>query len=316
MIKRFFTGLIIVMALLVGLGIYYLYAPNLQAPLENVEKVTINLEGRDRSYWVYYPPNLKPGASLLFALHSSMSSGTEMRSWVGRTVERFAAQENTVVVYPDGYEGHFNDCRKVASYSARKLNIDDVGFMQHIADKLVAEKGVSTEQVYALGYSIGGHLAFRLAMEAPGMLKGVVAIAANLPTADSMACKPAGLLPSFIGLVEGTEDPINPYAGGQVTLFGFGDRGNVLSANASAKWFVDTMAVSVLATESEVNMSGSMVQKKDWKSADEHISLITIVGGGHTIPQGNFRFRRILGMTLEDDSILESVLNSMFAVND
>jgi poly(3-hydroxybutyrate) depolymerase len=76
------------------------------------------------------------------------------------------------------------------------------------------------------------------------------------------------------------------------------------------------MAVSVLATESEVNMSGSMVQKKDWKSADAHISLITIVGGGHTIPQGNFRFRRILGMTLEDDSILESILNSMFAIND
>jgi polyhydroxybutyrate depolymerase len=316
MLKRFLIGLIIVTALLIGLAVYYLYAPNLQAPLNAVEKVTISFENRDRHYSVYYPPNLKSGARVLFVLHPSMSSGSEMRSWVGRTVERFAAKENTVVVYPDGFEGHFNDCRKMASYSARQLNVDDVGFIQSITEQLVAKKQVSTEHLYALGYSNGGHLAFRLALEAPGLLKGIIAIAANLPAASNMACQPLGSLPRLVGLVVGSKDPINPYDGGQVTLFGFGNRGDVLSADASAQWFANAAGASLSETQLTREISDSIVQQKDWLSSAAHISLITIVGGGHTIPQANFRFRRILGMTLEDDIVLESVLGSILGTQD
>lgn len=308
MIKRIFIGLGLVATLLIGLAIYYLYAPSPQIPAEPIERFTISVESRARSYSVYYPPDLKPGASVLFALHPSMSSGDEMRGWVGRTLERFAAKENTLVVYPDGYEGHFNGCRKMAAYSARALNTDDVGFIRRITDQLVTEKGINTEHIYALGYSNGGHLAFRLALEAPDLVKGIVAIAANLPASDNMACDPLQSPARFIGLVEGTQDPINPYEGGQVTLFGFGNRGNVLSADASAEWFAKILGVESVTTKPPVEILGSFVQQKDWSSTDAHISLITIEGGGHTIPQANARFRRILGLTLKDDAVLESAM--------
>jgi polyhydroxybutyrate depolymerase len=316
MTKRFFIGVSFAAAMLLGLAAYYLYAPNPQVPLAAVEEITLNFDNRARRYSVYYPPNLKPGARLLFALHPSMSSGGEMRSWVGPTLERFATKQNTVVVYPDGYEGHFNDCRKLASYSARALDIDDVGFIRHITERLVTEKQISTEHIYAMGYSNGGHLAFRLAMEAPGLLKGMVAIAANLPAADSMACRVMGSLPPFVRLVEGTADPINPYDGGQVTLFGFGNRGNVLSADASAQWFANAAGISDASAQPDIKILGSrvqIVQQKDWLSSAANVSLITLVGGGHTVPQANYRFRRILGATLEDDFILESALAAMFS---
>lgn len=296
------------MALLIGLAAYYLYAPSPQAPAEPAERFSIRVDDRVRHYSVYYPPDLKPGAGVLFALHPSMSSGDEMRGWVGRTLERFAAKENTLVVYPDGYEGHFNGCRKTASYSARILKIDDVEFISRITDQLVTDERIDPKAIYALGYSNGGHLAFRLALEAPELVKGIVAIAANLPASDNMACDPLPSPARFIGLIEGTQDPINPYEGGQVTLFGFGNRGNVLSADASAEWFAKILGVESATTKPPVEISGHFVQRKDWKSADARISLITIEGGGHTIPQANARFRRILGPTLQDDAVLESVI--------
>jgi polyhydroxybutyrate depolymerase len=308
MIKRLLMGLSLVATLLIGLGIYYLYTPTAQAPLAAVENFTINFDNRIRRYSVYYPPNIKPGARVLFALHPSMSSGSEMRSWVGHTLERFAAIENTVVVYPDGYEGHFNGCRKIAPYSARTLNIDDVGFIRLITEQLVTNKLVSADHIYAVGYSNGGHLAFRIALEAPGLFQGFTAIAANLPTPDNMACNYLGPLPRIIGLVMGTADPINPYKGGKVTLFGFGHRGSVLSADASAQWFADALGVASSNTAPTVEVLGNQVERKNWQSSDAHISLITIAGGGHTVPQANFRFRRILGPTLESDSVLESVM--------
>lgn len=308
MTKQLFTSLSLLSALFIGLAAYYLYAPTPPEPIEPIKRFSINFDGQTRSYSVYSPANLKPGAGVVFALHPSMSSGNEMRGWVGRTVERFATRENTLVVYPDGYEGHFNDCRKVASYSARTLNMDDVGFIRRITEQLVIEKGINTEHVYAMGYSNGGHLAFRLALEAPGLVKGIIAIAANLPAADNMGCNPVASPARIIGLIEGTEDPINPYEGGKVTLFGFGNRGNVLSANGSAQWFATALGIISKPGQPETEILGNLVQRKDWKSADAHISLMTITGGGHTIPQANSRFRRILGLTLEDDSVLESAL--------
>jgi polyhydroxybutyrate depolymerase len=86
-------------------------------------------------------------------------------------IERIAEKDD-VVVYPDGYEGHFNDCRRVASYSARTLNVDDVGFIKRIVERLGAEKKINPERVYAIGCSNGGHLALRLALEAPELIKG------------------------------------------------------------------------------------------------------------------------------------------------
>lgn len=300
-------ALICITLLLVGLAVYYGYAPKTYQSIEATQQHTIRFDNRERRYSVYSPPSVKPGAGIVFALHPSMSSGAEMRSWVGPVLEHFADQENLLVVYPDGYEGHFNDCRKVASYSARTENIDDVGFIKQIINEL-ASNPINAERVYALGYSIGGHLAFRLALEAPDLVKGIVAIAANIPAPDNMACELGERTSRYIGFIEGTDDPINPYNGGPVTLFGFGNRGNVLSANASAEWFVDALGIASPAKQEADSVMGVHVNRSYWASKDAEVLLMTIEGGGHTIPQSSQRFRRILGLTLENDGVLESAL--------
>jgi len=298
--------LVVVLVCLGAVAAYFLYAPKPGLPSDPVELNTLSIAGQQRCYSVFSPANLRPGASVVLALHPSQSSGEHMRRIVGKTLERIAQRDNAVVVYPDGYEGHFNDCRRVASYSARTLNIDDIGFIKQIIERLVTEKQVDPQRVYAIGYSNGGQMALRLAMESPDLVRGVAAIAANLPTAENLDCNLAPSPARYIELIDGTQDPINPYHGGPVTLFGFGHRGNVLSAQESAQWFANTLGLSTSQRQTQETVAGITVQQEAWRSADAHVRLTTLKGAGHTVPQAAYRFPRILGGTLQSDSVLES----------
>jgi polyhydroxybutyrate depolymerase len=305
-LKRLFIGLTVVLILLGVVAGYFFYAPKPALPVGQIEAVTLDIGGHPRRYSIFTPAGLQTGASVLIAFHPSQSSGEEMRRIVGSVLERIAEKENVVIVYPDGYEGHFNDCRRVASYSARQLNVDDVGFTKRIIERLVAQKKINAEHVYAVGYSNGGHMALRLALETPELVKGAAAIAANLPAPDNMGCKVAASPSRFIAFVAGTQDPINPYGGGPVTLFGFGNRGTVLSAQASAEWFAHALGLAAAQTQTLEHASGISAHQQDWRSSNAHVRLITIEGGGHTVPQATYRFPRIFGSTFQSNSVLES----------
>jgi hypothetical protein len=53
-------------------------------------------------------------------------------------------------------------------------------------------------------------------------------------------------------LINGTSDPINPYQGGIVTLFGFASRGTVMSSVASAQNFATRNGITTQPTLGEV----------------------------------------------------------------
>ena len=48
-----------------------------------------------------------------------------------------------------------------------------------VVEELVASHGANPCQVYAAGFSNGAHLAYRLGMEAPGLVAGIAAVAAQ-----------------------------------------------------------------------------------------------------------------------------------------
>jgi polyhydroxybutyrate depolymerase len=307
MFRRFLIGSAFTFLLLGAVAFYFLHATQPTLPVGPVVKMELGIGGYQRHFLVFTPTQVREGASVLFVFHSSQSSAEEIRRVVGGVLERLAEQDNVIVVYPDGYEGHFNDCRREASYSARTLNIDDVAFTKAMIDSLFAQRPINREKVYAIGYSNGGQMALRLALEAPERVRGVASIAANLPAPDNMACKPAALPARFIGFVAGTQDPVNPYKGGQVTLFGFGNRGNVLSARESAQWFANALGLAAAEEQKQVleSASGLGAYRQDWISTDGHVRLLTIEGGGHTVPQADYLYPLIFGATFRSDSVLE-----------
>ncbi|MGC4011975.1 MAG: PHB depolymerase family esterase [Pseudomonas sp.] len=134
---------LLVLALLVG-GWWYVPGELKSRPVltGSSEDASVHQGERRRSYVLYVPQKLAERPALLVVLHSSQSNGERMRRDSGYRFDALADRDGFLVLYPDGFEGHWNDCRRAASYSARRLNIDDVGFLSQMIDSLQRERGV------------------------------------------------------------------------------------------------------------------------------------------------------------------------------
>jgi polyhydroxybutyrate depolymerase len=307
MLKRLVFVLVVLLVAAGAAAIYFLFAPPPAPPTGTAAASTITVDGRERRYVVVAPAEMPTaGAPVLIALHGSEGSGDQLRSLIGRTLERLTAADHAYLVFPDGYEGHFNDCRRAANYSARTLGIDDVAFLRAIVARLVSEERVNPRRVFALGFSNGGQMALRLALEAPDLVSGAIVIAASVPSVENFDCPLADLPARVAVFIAGTRDPINPFNGGEVAMFGVESRGNVRPARASAEWYAQTLGLTASPPQSLGNASGLAAYREDWSGAEGRVRLVTIESGGHTIPQAAYRFPRILGRTFGSDAVLES----------
>ncbi len=261
---------------------------------------TIVIDGIERSYTFYIPTALNKDPALVFMLHGSLQSVADIRKFTAYQFEQLADQNGFIVVYPAGYKNNWNDCRSAARYPARAENIDDLKFITSLITRFQQRYGSDTAKSFIAGYSNGGHLGFRFALEQPDAVAGIAAISASLPTPDNLACTDVGLAVPVL-IMNGTEDPINPYYGGQVTLFGFGDRGDVLSSVASAEHFAHKAGYQGAPSETKHFLNNhaddpTATKYYAWRDgAHAEVILYTITDGGHTIPQGYFRPPRILG---------------------
>lgn len=235
-----------------------------------------------------------------------------MRQWTGYEFDELADQLGFAVLYPDGYRKNWNDCRRDASFPAKTENIDDVGFLRALVDHCRGRWGIDPARVYAFGYSSGGQMAFRLATAASPLVAAIATAGANLPPPANCSCPPDGPTARVL-LVAGTQDPISPYGGGEVTLFGFGSRGTVLSAQATAEQFArrNGLVASPLATALPHQRADdpTSVERLAWaRGAAAWVTLYTVRGGGHVVPQPRYRFRRLLGRTTRDlDAPMEAL---------
>jgi len=300
-VLRFFLWALVVVVALVGVFVYFVYSPAPEVPrlTGKLAEGTIEVGGLERTYLTYVPRGLARGAPLVVVMHGSGQNGARMRAATGYGFERLADEHGFTVVYPDAYEGYWNACNITGDYSANKLNIDDVRFLTGIADKLVSEIGVDPGRVFAIGISRGGHMAFRLALEAPSRFRAVAAVSANMPTPENSKCRPVGRGTSSFMIMNGTKDPINPFDGGEVTLFGLLKRGKVRSSRASGQYFADLNAITGTPETNETQLAdGIRIERVLWRNDSKvEVELVAIRGGGHGIPQPYLRYPRIQGPT-------------------
>lgn len=294
-VVRILLGVVAVVALGIGLAAWLLYAPEPQEPQLSgqVERATLRVGALERSYLIYKPAKVAKAPPLLVVFHGSMGSPGKARAETGYEFDRLADRDGFVVAYPQGYGGNWNDCRKAASYPARSLDIDDLGFFEALVARLQRERNVDPARVFVTGASNGGHFVYRLALERPARIAGAAVFAGNLPTADNTVCIQQGPPPPIL-IVNGTKDPINPYKGGRVTLFGFGNRGTVQSARQSAAWFARGAGRPVTTLiPARAKGDRTSVTRSAWGGG--RVVLLTVNGGGHQIHQRAYRPSRILG---------------------
>lgn len=282
-----------------------------------VEQRRLDVGGISRSFLVYIPERLVDPVPVLMVLHGSSSSAERMRSATAWAFEQLADREGAVVVYPEGFEGHWNDCRTAGDFAAKRLAVDDVAFLRAVVARLggdpaLGAREIAADEVFATGLSNGGHMALRLALEAPDFVVGVAAIAASLPAVSNSGCTPSGKAVPVL-LLNGDEDPISPYEGGEIWSLGsFNRRGAVQSALATALYFSRLAGYAEPPFEHRYPdndpADGTVASRRVWSAGDRpEVDLITIHGGGHTIPHPVKTMPRILGRTSHDVPAAEEI---------
>ena len=252
-------------------------------------RFSLEHEGRRRTYGVYQPGPGATGNGMIVVLHGSRGSGAQIRHWTGNTFDRLADELGIAIVYPDGWKGHWNDCRRTGAYAAKALNVDDVGFIDRVVSAL-APNG----RVAVVGYSNGGYMGLRWAMQGAHTPQGLVMAGASVPVDVNLLCAPSRALPPAL-LIAGTADRICPYDGGEVSVLG-SPRGAVRSAVESAGWLAGSGS-SRAAIHAGVDWRSGR-RKDAWTTPDGGCAqLLTLEGAGHTVPQPWMRFPRLLGRT-------------------
>ena len=285
--------------------------PSLSAKLKTE---TMSLDGRQRTFHYYIPQKLKAEPALVFVFHSSLSNGMTMRERTAYQFDVIADKEGFIVVYPDGYERHWNDCRASADYAANIENVNDVLFTSQMTNWFSSKYKINRKRVYATGYSNGGHLSFRLAMETPSLVAAIAPIAANLPIANNLDCEPMGQAVS-VALFNGTADVFNPYEGGLVSILGNESRGEVLSSKGTINYW---LKLANYQNELEFRKKITDFNKSDQSSIEisiwqqengPEINLYTVKGGGHSIPSKLVSLGNLFGATNADIESAQEIWN-------
>lgn len=262
----------------------------------------------ERTYRVYRPANLPNRPAVLLVFHGSMSDGASMRALGGHQFDRLADEQGLLVVYPDGIEKHWNDCRGSAAYAANRRDIDDVGFVRQLLVELDQAFGIDGSRVFATGFSNGGHMALRLALEAPALIRAAAPMAANLPAPDTFDCRYSGE-PVSIALFAGSRDPVNPYQGGLVKILWDDSRGVVVSAPATARYFAELAGYQDSPQHKRlanpVAGDGSHIELERWQGRAHEVRLYSVMGGGHNFPARHIRFGPLLGGDNRDADVAD-----------
>ena len=285
---------------------------NSDRPSESrIHEATIQVGTLSRSYLYYVPEETLLSPALVIVFHGSDGDGQRARRATGYNFEKLANQNGFLVVYPDGFEHHWNGCRRAGPYSANKLDIDDVGFVDALISHFSETYRINHQRVFAMGMSNGGHMSYRLALELPHRITAIAATIASLPDNDNLDCTPRNK-PISVMIVNGTSDPINPYSGGRVNLFGSGDRGTVISTVETFEYWRKIAGHSdSLSTHTfpDVNQNdNSWVERTTARNPGRtEISLYTVHGGGHTLPHPHIQWPEILGTNNRDINIVEEI---------
>lgn len=243
------------------------------------------IEGHQRSF--HFLKSGQANSSLVFILHGSGGNGLQMQSRT-KALEAIASSENILLVYPDGYKKYWNECRKTANSAANIENINENAFFEAMMVYFKVRYQINEKQIFAVGTSGGGHMAYKLALTMPERFRAITALIANLPDTNNMDCGEKKMaLPVMI--VNGTEDKVNPYNGGEVIISNNISLGLVRSTDQTFEYWSSIAGYNGSPKHEllpDVDPTdGKTIEKYTFKKKRKpEITLLKVIHGKHDYP--------------------------------
>jgi polyhydroxybutyrate depolymerase len=259
-----------------------------------VSRDSLWYNGQKRTYVVHLPPSYNSSElyPLVLVLHGGGGNARNAERMTGFSEK--ADEEGFIVVYPEG-SGKLR--RILLSWNggfccgyALEHDVDDVGFIRALIEKMMGEYSINSSRVYITGMSNGGIMAYRLGAELSDLVAAIGPVVGSIggkATEDS----PLWLIPdpdypvsviAFNGLL----DYRIPYDGGCATANYTKGAYSYLSVNESIAFWVDHDNCSPIP-ETNISESGNIIVDtyRNGENGTE-VVLYTIVNGGHAWPGG------------------------------
>jgi polyhydroxybutyrate depolymerase len=240
----------------------------------------------------------------VLVLHGAFGSGRGAARTTGFT--EAAARRGFTSVFPSGIgrRWHYGP-------AVRGADPDDLGFLSALVDQLVAGGAADPRRIYLAGISNGGMMTFAMVCKSGQLFAGAATIIANMPT-DLYPCVPE---PMPWVMINGTADPVMPYAGGITGRRGAGRE--VWSAEQTAEFLARSNGCNPTPDSQALPRRGgngqTAVTRITWSGspAGRSVTLYRVDGGGHTVPGGASSLREEqLGPTSQDIGAAEVIIDT------
>lgn len=271
----------------------------------------------ERTFITHFPDSYKKSVKspLVIALHGRGGEGTSMILVTKGGFNRLSDSEGFIVVYPDGIAKGWNDGRidEEANDRALKENIDDVGFLSALIDRMIKDYNIDPRRVYVTGISNGAIMSYRLACELSSKIAAIAPVDGNIPFMLLHECFPS--TPVSVLAINNVDDPLVPFEGGEIMGHFHRVRlGRVLSVNESISFWIRHNHCSDIPFIEQIPdkdpQDGTRVLRKEFTKGKQgtEVILYKIDGGGHTWP-GGFQYLPawLIGKTSRDIDACEVI---------
>lgn len=247
-------------------------------------------DGRSRRAVIYDYSGGRP-APVVLVLHGGGGSAENAVQMTG--FDRLAAREGAIAVFPEGAARtarspfHTWNAGHCCSY-AKEAGVDDVGFIEALIDRLVAEGHADPRRVYVTGMSNGAMMAHRLGRELSHKVAGIAPVVGAVFGDEA---PPRGSVPAFI--IVGADDKNVPGQGGPLRVSVLGgaaaaDR-DVAPAIEQARYWA--AANGCAATGAEKTPVATTTRWTECRNGAD-VAFVTVAGNGHAWPGGRPGSRR------------------------
>jgi len=283
------------------------------------EKKSFIHKDLERTFHIHFPEGYLKSQKLplVIALHGRGGEGESMVLVTRGGFNKLSERDGFIVVYPDGIDKGWNDGRvdEEANDRALKENIDDVGFISALIDRMIKDYNVDPKRIYVTGISNGAIMSYRLACEISSKITAIAPVDGNIPYVLSDECSPSS--PISVLAINNVADPLVPFEGGEI--WGHFHRvklGKVLSVNESiGLWVRINKCNPIPFIDQEPDrdpQDGTRVLRKEFSKGigGTEVFLYKIDGGGHTWPGGlQYLPVWLIGKTSRDIDACEVIWN-------
>lgn len=126
-----------------------------------------------RSYRIYLPADIEPGAPLIVYTHGYGSS----KRWL-TDLNSAADRHGFAVCYPDGLpDSRGKEGWKVGYPPQESMTVDEADFFRHLLTEVTSRFNLSRDNIFMAGMSNGGDLCYQLAFTAPELFRAYASVA-------------------------------------------------------------------------------------------------------------------------------------------